>query len=184
MGWVPQKGTHPDVVQGGGQRTAHLLLRGRRCVTKKNLLACFLKRWEGENRLHFWKGRKASPPHPHSSRTAWGRGSDVWLVVQRVLLLWKKLAFFWTPPARSGRANIEKGLLQTAGLGLLPVDGFLTPGSCMSCTPQLSLRYLSSLHAGKPKWHLSIIPTDSRTPNALSPKRELIMLCQEMSDAR
>lgn len=34
---------------GGGEYTAYLLLNGKRGVTNKNLLACFLQRWEEEN---------------------------------------------------------------------------------------------------------------------------------------
>lgn len=42
---------HLDVVQAGGQHTNHLFLHGERGVTKKNLLASFLTRWEEENQL-------------------------------------------------------------------------------------------------------------------------------------
>ena len=94
----------------------------------------------------------------------------------------EKLAFFWSPPARSGRANIQRGLLQAAGLGSLPVDGFLKSGSCTPILPSsIPVLPIFTSHEWKPKWHLSIMATKSRTSNTLSPKWVFIMLCQEMT---
>lgn len=78
------------------------------------------------------------------------------------------------PPARSGRANIQKGLL--------PVNDiqFLHTKTLQFCFCTAYPHFMQ----GKRKWHVSIIPTESRTPNTLSPKKEFIMLCQEMSDTR
>lgn len=149
---------------GGGQFTAHLLLNGKRGVMKKNLLACFLKRWEEENQLSFWKGRRASTPIPTPAGLP-GKGEVVfgWLC-RGWCCFGKKLAFFWMPPARSGRANIQKGLLPVNDIQLLHTK---TLQFCF-CTAY------PHFMQGKRKWHVSIIPTESRTPNTLSPKKSLL----------
>lgn len=67
------------------------------------------------------------------------------------------------PPARSGRANIQKGLLPLNDTWLLHTS---TLQFCF-CTAYLHFMQ------GKVKRHLSIIPTESRTPNTLSPKKSV-----------
>lgn len=174
---------HLDVVQGGGQHTGHLLLHGERGITKKNLLASFLMRWEEENQLCLWKARKASPP-PLVPVLAGlpGEGEVMFGWLYSGLLLWKNLAFFWMPPARSGRANTRTGLLQAAGSELLPLHDILTPSSCIPVLPS-SVSALPVFMQGNSKWHLSMIPTGSRN-HSLHPKWEFIMLCQERSVSR
>lgn len=188
-GQVPQKATsfevHSDVVRGDGQHRAHLLLHGRRGVTKKNLLACFLKRWEEENWLSFWKCRKASPPPSPLRQDRLGKGK--WCLAgctAGVVALEKTCfllnAFCQVRESKSSKRTAASSWLETAACQWLPHIWLLHPS-----TPQFypCTTYLHFI-PGNPKWHLSVIPRESRTPKTLSPKWVFIMLCQEMSDSR
>lgn len=152
----------------------------KRCYKQKPPCLLFAemgrRKWGEENQLSFWKGRKASTPMPTAAGLPGeGEGVICWLCSEWGCCVRKKTWFlFFFFPARSGRENIQKGLLPLNDIWLLHTSTL----QFYFCTAYLHFMQ------GKLKWHLSVIPTKSRTPNTSSPKEVFIMLCQEMSDTR
>lgn len=95
----------------------HTCLRGAHTWVLQ--LTCSPKRLEEENGLILCNGRKALPPSSRSDLL----GKRKWCLAGCTagVVALEKFAFFWMAPDRSGRANIQKTLLQAAGSGLLSV---------------------------------------------------------------
>lgn len=133
---------------GGGEYTAYLLLNGKRGVMNKNLLACFLQRWEeenGEKKINSVSERVGKHPLPCLLRQdCLGKGKEWFagcVVSGGVVLEKKNLVSFLLLPCQVRERKYSK---RTAASQLYMA-------SAHQYSAILFLHCLSSLHAGKAK---------------------------------
>lgn len=106
---------------------------GEEVLQRKTLLACFLKRWEGENGLHFWKGRKASPPPPSPlQQDCLGKGKWCLAGCTAGVVALEKTCFLLNASCQVRESKYWKGTAANSWLGIaacwrLPHTWFLQP---------------------------------------------------------
>lgn len=142
----------------------------KRCYEEKP--ACLLSEEMGRRKLtQFLKGQKSvAPPSPlqpdhlgKGKRCLAGCTVGVVALEKTCFLL---NAFCQVRDSKYSKRTAASSWLRIAACRWLPHIWLLHPS-----TPQFypCTTYLHFMQ-GNPKWHLSIIPTESRTPNTLSPK--------------